>query len=36
MRFSELDLPQELAQAIEELGFETLTPVQEKTLPALL
>lgn len=34
--FAEMGLAPELLQAIEELGFETPTPVQEKTIPVIL
>jgi len=34
--FKELGLSSGILKAIEELGFETPTPIQEKTIPALL
>lgn len=34
--FKELELEEELLNAVEELGFETPTPVQEKVIPHLL
>jgi ATP-dependent RNA helicase DeaD len=36
MRFSELELKPEVLRALEEMGYETLTPVQEQTLPHIL
>jgi len=36
MKFSELNLPAPLQQAIDDLGFSELTPVQEKALPRTL
>ena len=36
MRFDELDLPSQVLQGIEQLGFEELTPVQEQALPLAL
>ena len=35
MTFQELELSEALARAVEELGFETLTQVQEEAIPAL-
>jgi len=34
--FKSLGLSDEILQAIEKLGFETPTPIQEKTIPILL
>jgi len=34
--FKEMGLCNEIYQAIDELGFETPTPIQEKTIPAIL
>ncbi|NQU55103.1 MAG: DEAD/DEAH box helicase, partial [Bacteroidetes bacterium] len=34
--FKEMGLSTEIQSAIEELGFEQPTPVQEKTIPFLL
>jgi ATP-dependent RNA helicase DeaD len=34
--FNEMGLNAELQRAVEELGFETPTPIQEKTIPFLL
>ena len=36
LRFSDLNLPEPLARAIAEQGWETLTPVQAKSLPEAL
>ncbi len=34
--FTEAGLMPEIVQAVEELGFEKPTPIQEKTIPALI
>jgi ATP-dependent RNA helicase DeaD len=34
--FNEMGLTDEIQRAVEELGFETPTPIQEKTIPFLL
>lgn len=34
--FKDSGLSPEIVSAVEQLGFETLTPIQEKTIPALL
>ncbi len=36
MYFDELDLDYDLLDAIEEMGFEEMTPVQEHTIPIIL
>lgn len=36
MKFTELDLPSELMQGIEQVGFTDLTPVQEESIPLAL
>lgn len=36
IQFKEIGLGHELLKAIAEMGFETPTPVQEKTIPAIL
>ncbi len=36
LTFKETGIREELLQAIEEMGFEQPTPIQEKTIPALL
>lgn len=36
MTFSELGLNQELLKGLEELGFETPTPIQQEAIPVLL
>jgi len=36
MRFTELELPEEVQQGVEALGFEELTPVQEQAIPLAL
>ncbi len=36
MQFNELNLSQELLQAVEELGFSEMTEIQEKSIPLLL
>ncbi|HKJ82520.1 MAG TPA: DEAD/DEAH box helicase [Mariprofundaceae bacterium] len=36
MKFTELNLPDPILRAIADLGFESLTPVQEEALPLVL
>ena len=36
MTFSELGLSEELLKGLDELGFETPTPIQQKAIPVLL
>lgn len=36
MKFSELELKPDILRALKEIGYETLTPVQEQTLPHIL
>ena len=36
MRFSELNLSQEIISSVEELGFSEMTEIQEKSIPLLL
>ena len=36
MKFSDLGLNPMILQALEEIGFETPTPVQSKTIPHLI
>lgn len=36
MLYSEMNLPEEIKRAVEEMGFEELTEVQEKALPPML
>ncbi len=36
MKFEELDLKPDIQRALKEMGYETLTPVQEQTLPHIL
>ncbi len=36
MQFNELNLSQELLQAVEELGFSEMTEIQKKSIPLLL
>jgi len=36
MQFNELNLSQELLQAVDELGFTEMTEIQEKSIPLLL
>ena len=36
MKFNELGLKPEILQALEELGYEDPTPIQERAIPALL
>ncbi|MDH3997947.1 MAG: DEAD/DEAH box helicase [Desulfuromonadales bacterium] len=36
MKFTELELPQEVLQGIEQVGFTELTPVQEESIPLAL
>jgi ATP-dependent RNA helicase DeaD len=35
MKFSELDLPSNMLKAIEIMGFEEMTPIQEATYPII-
>ncbi len=35
MKFSELDLPSNILKAIEKMGYEEMTPVQEATFPII-
>ncbi|MCK5826018.1 MAG: DEAD/DEAH box helicase, partial [Desulfuromusa sp.] len=36
MKFSELNLPESVQQGVSDSGFETLTPVQEQSIPLAL
>ena len=36
MKFSETNLDKHLQQAVANLGFETLTPIQQEAIPFLL
>jgi len=36
MKFSELGLSPKILQAVEELGYETPTPIQENAIPPIL
>ena len=36
MRFVESDIDQYIMRAVEEMGFETMTPIQEQAIPVLL
>ena len=36
MQFNELNLSQEILQAVDELGFTEMTEIQEKSIPVLL
>lgn len=36
MNFKELDLIEELQKAVQEVNYTTLTPIQEKAIPAIL
>jgi ATP-dependent RNA helicase DeaD len=36
MRYSELDLPEDILKAVERMGFVELTEVQEKAIPVML
>ncbi|NLT10576.1 MAG: DEAD/DEAH box helicase, partial [Ruminococcus sp.] len=36
MHFNELNLSQEVLRAVDELGFEEMTEIQEKSIPLLL
>jgi len=35
-RFNEFELSSEILRAVEDMGFKTPTPIQEKTIPFLL
>jgi ATP-dependent RNA helicase DeaD len=36
MKFTELNLPENIMKGLEELGYETLTPIQESTIQHIL
>lgn len=36
MKFTELNLPEAVQQGVIDAGFETLTPVQEESIPLAL
>ena len=36
MKFTELNLGDELLEAISYMGFETATPIQQKAIPLIL
>ena len=36
MKFSDLGLSDELSQAVADLGYESPTPIQEKSIPVVL
>ena len=36
MKFKELNLSQEILLAVDELGFDEMTEIQEKSIPLLL
>lgn len=36
MKFTELNLRPEVLQALEEMGYQEMTPIQEKTIPHIL
>ena len=36
MRFSELNLSQELLRAVDELGYAEMTEIQQQSIPLLL
>ncbi len=35
MKFSEIDLPENILEKLHEMGFEEMTPIQEKTYPII-
>src|SRR5574337_728443 len=35
MKFSELDLPENILKALEKMGYEEMTPIQEATYPVI-
>jgi len=35
MKFSELDIPSDILGALEKMGFEEMTPVQEAAYPII-
>ena len=35
MKFSEMNLPSNILSALEAMGFEEMTPIQEKTYPVI-
>ena len=36
LNFNELDLKPEILKAIDEMGFEAMTPIQEQAIPIAL
>lgn len=36
MKITELNLPKSLQKGVEQMGYETLTPIQEKSFPVIL
>ena len=36
MKFTELDLQPAILRALDEIGYEELTPIQEETIPHIL
>ena len=36
MNFQEIGLKEPIVQAVTEMGFEQLTPIQEKTIPFII
>lgn len=36
MKFTELDLPEQVRKGLDDLGYETCTPIQEATFPHIL
>ena len=36
MEFKELKISEETLKALDDMGFESPSPIQEKTIPALL
>ena len=36
MKFNELEISKEIIEAVDDLGFEEMTEIQEKSIPAIL
>ena len=35
MKFTELNLPENILKALKKMGYEDMTPIQEATYPAI-
>ena len=36
MKYTDADIDARILRAVEEMGFETMTPIQEQAIPVLL